>query len=61
MIVLFILSAAFIAFGLYNWFFILKKMDKVTFRRTMFKTALCIFSAIVILIVLMSLNFISGV
>lgn len=60
MISMFIAAALFLAFALYNWFFILKKMDKVTFRRTMFKTALCVVIAVIILSALMSLNLVSG-
>lgn len=61
MIPMFIASALFLAFALYNWFFILKKMDKVTFRRTVFKTVLCIIIAVIILSALMSLNLVSGI
>lgn len=61
MIILFILTAAFIAFGLYNWFFILKAMDRATFRRTMVKSIVCVVIAVTILGFLMLFNSVSGI
>lgn len=61
MIPMFIASTLFLAFALYNWFFILKKMDKETIKVLSIRIFICTWIAVVVLFILMGINSISGI